>query len=151
MVIAAIQDQEAVAKDDLAGDRHTFGPDGHGDIDERVLHTARFAGRKAWVLLLRNEAARAAPYRGAASGGVEAQDHVLAAHLQGEAVLLDLETKRYYRLNETAARIWKGLEQSLAPDQITDILVAEFDVDPVTARAELDRALEDLRARGLVT
>ncbi|PYO44917.1 MAG: PqqD family protein [Gemmatimonadetes bacterium] len=78
-------------------------------------------------------------------------DHVLAAHLQGEAVLLDLETKRYYRLNETAAHIWKGLEQSLAPDQITDILVAEFDVDPVTARAALDRALEDLRARGLVT
>src|SRR5438876_962702 len=64
-------------------------------------------------------------------------DHVLAAHLQGEAVLLDLETKRYYRLNETAARIWKGLEQSLAPDQITDILVAEFDVDSVTARVEL--------------
>ncbi|PYO76523.1 MAG: HPr-rel-A system PqqD family protein, partial [Gemmatimonadetes bacterium] len=51
----------------------------------------------------------------------------------------------------TAAHIWKGLEQSLAPDQITDILVAEFDVDPVTARAALDRALEDLRARGLVT
>src|SRR2546426_11996727 len=79
------------------------------------------------------------------------RDDVLAAHLEGEAVLLDLETKRYYRLNETAARIWKGLEQSLAPDQITDILVAEFDVDPVTARAELDRALEGLRARGPVT
>ena len=56
--------------------------------------------------------------------------------------------RREVDMTEPAA---EGLEQSLAPDQITDILVAEFDVDPVTARAALDRALEDLRARGLVT
>jgi len=78
-------------------------------------------------------------------------DHVLAAHLEGEAVLLDLETKRYYRLNATAARIWKGLEQSLAPEQIADALVAEFSVEPATAHTEVNRAIGDLRARGLVT
>ena len=78
-------------------------------------------------------------------------EDVLAAHLEGEAVLLDLRTKRYYRLNATAARIWKGLEQALPPPQIVDALVAEFAVDAVTARAEMGRALEDLRARGLVT
>jgi len=76
---------------------------------------------------------------------------VLAAHLEGEAVLLDLDTKRYYRLNATGARIWKALEQGLEPQQIVDALVAEFEVDEATARTELDRALSDLRARGLVT
>jgi hypothetical protein len=65
--------------------------------------------------------------------------------------LLDLQTKRYYRLNATAARIWKGLEQALEPPQIVDALVDEFAVDAATAQAEMDRALEDLRARGLVT
>ncbi len=79
------------------------------------------------------------------------RDDVLAAHLEGEAVLLDLKTKHYYRLNATAARIWKGLEQALEPPQIVDALVDEFAVDAATARAEMDRALEDLRARGLVT
>ena len=79
------------------------------------------------------------------------RDHVLTAHLEGEAVLLDLETKRYFRLNATGARIWKGLEQSLTPDQIAAALVEEFDVDPALARTELDRELGDLRARGLVT
>jgi hypothetical protein len=78
-------------------------------------------------------------------------DDVLAAHLEGEAVLLDLKTKHYYRLNATAALIWKGLEQALEPPQIVDALVAEFDVDAAIARAEIDRALGDLRARGLVT
>ena len=79
------------------------------------------------------------------------RDDVLAAHLDGEAVLLDLKTKHYYRLNATAARIWKGLEQALEPPQIVDALVDEFTVDAATAQAEMDRALEDLRARGLVT
>lgn len=76
---------------------------------------------------------------------------MLTAHLEGEAVLLDLETKRYYRLNATAARIWKGLEQALPPDQIAAALVREFDVDPALARTELDRELGELRAKGLVT
>ena len=79
------------------------------------------------------------------------RDDVLAAHLEGEAVLLDLKTKHYFRLNRTAARIWKGLEQSLEPPQIVDVLVDEFAVDAATARAEVERALEDLRTRGLVT
>ena len=76
---------------------------------------------------------------------------VLVAHLDGEAVLLDLQTKRYYRLNATAACIWTGLEQSLERPQIVDALVAEFDVDAATAGVEVDHALENLRARGLVT
>ena len=79
------------------------------------------------------------------------RDDVLAAHLEGEAVLLDLKTKHYFRLNRTAARIWKGLEQSLEPPQIVDALCDEFAVDAATARAEVEHALEDLRTRGLLT
>lgn len=82
---------------------------------------------------------------------MKVRDDVLVAHLEGEAVLLDLHSKRYYRLNATGARIWKGLEQALAPDQIVAGLVAEFDVDGVTARAEVDRVIGDLGERGLVT
>jgi len=77
-------------------------------------------------------------------------EDVLAAHLEGEAVLLDLQTKRYYRLNATATRIWKGLEQALEPPQIVDALVDEFAVDAATAQAEMERVIADLRARGLV-
>ena len=77
-------------------------------------------------------------------------DDVLAAHLEGEAVLLDLKTKQYYQLNATAARIWKGLEQALEPPQIVEALVNEFAVDADTAHLETERAIADLRARGLV-
>jgi hypothetical protein len=76
---------------------------------------------------------------------------VLTAHLEGEAVLLHLETKQYYRLNETAAAIWQGLERGLDPSDIVGHLVRDFTIDAATAEAEVDRVLGELRERGLVT
>jgi hypothetical protein len=78
-------------------------------------------------------------------------DNVLTAQLEGEAVLLDLQTKSYYRLNATAARIWKGVEDRLEPSQIVNVLMEEFAVARATAHAETERTLSDLRARGLLT
>jgi len=75
---------------------------------------------------------------------------VLTAHLEGEAVLLHLKTKQYFRLNETAAAIWKGLEQNLEPAAIVASLVQQFDVDTETARSELAKTLEDLKGRELL-
>jgi hypothetical protein len=80
-----------------------------------------------------------------------ASKDVLTAHLEGEAVLLHLGTKQYYRLNETGAAIWKGLEAALPLEDIVASLVADFAVDAATARAELERVLGELVERGLVT
>ncbi len=77
-------------------------------------------------------------------------EDVLAAHLEGEAVLLDFKTKRYYRLNATGAAIWQGLEQRLEPAAIVDSLVEQFDVDAAVARPEVTRLLAELQAQGLL-
>lgn len=77
-------------------------------------------------------------------------DDVLAAHLEGEAVLLHMETKNYYRLNATAAAVYKGLERGLGRDALLDDLCAQFDVERGVAAAELDRLLGELEERGLV-
>ena len=77
-------------------------------------------------------------------------EDVMAAHLAGEAVLLDVETKRYYRLNATAAHVWKGLERGMTRDALLEDLVASFEVDPPVAEAELDRLLAELSQRQLV-
>jgi hypothetical protein len=77
-------------------------------------------------------------------------EDVLAAHLAGEAVLLDVETKQYYRLNATAAHVWKGLERGMDRGALLQDLVASFEVDPPVAEAELDRLLADLAHRKLV-
>ncbi|MDB4951856.1 MAG: coenzyme synthesis protein PqqD [Gemmatimonadetes bacterium] len=77
-------------------------------------------------------------------------EDVLAAHLAGEAVLLDVETKQYYRLNATAAHVWKGLERGLGRDALLADLLASFEVEPSVAEAELERLLADLSERRLV-
>lgn len=77
-------------------------------------------------------------------------DEVLTAHLEGEAVLLHMDTKNYFRLNATAALLWKGLERGLEREQLLDDLLAQFEVDRPTAAAELDRLLGELSARGLL-
>lgn len=75
---------------------------------------------------------------------------VLAAHLQGEAVLLNLDSKRYYRLNESAAVIYRALEEGLDREGAIRRLLETFDVDEATATSAVDDTLKDLEARRLV-
>jgi Coenzyme PQQ synthesis protein D (PqqD) len=77
-------------------------------------------------------------------------EDVLAAHLEGEAVLLHMDTKNYYRLNATAARVYRGLERGLGREALLDDLCAQFDVEREVAAAELDRLMGELAERGLV-
>ncbi|HEV7992726.1 MAG TPA: PqqD family protein [Gemmatimonadaceae bacterium] len=76
---------------------------------------------------------------------------VLAAHLGDEAVLLDLEGKRYYRLNETAAVVFRALEAGEGRAGAITKLVADFEVSQADASTAVDVLLADLAARGLVT
>ena len=75
---------------------------------------------------------------------------VLAAHLGSEAVLLDLNARRYYRLNATAASVFRALESGEGRDGAIRRLLAEFEVDDAEATRAVDGLLGDLEARGLV-
>jgi hypothetical protein len=75
---------------------------------------------------------------------------VLAAHLEGEAVLLNMDTKDYFRLNATAACVWKGLERGMDHQGLVDELCANFEVEPHEAAGELDRLLGELERRRLI-
>ncbi|MEP6733794.1 MAG: PqqD family protein [bacterium] len=65
---------------------------------------------------------------------------VLTSHLEGEAVLLHMGTKRYFRLNRTGAHIWKALEAGVKTPDITQSLADVFDV----SRSEADEAVSVL-------
>ena len=58
-----------------------------------------------------------------------------------EGVVLNLETKNYYRLNETAQSIWKGLSAGKNAETLAEDLTEEFDVSSETARADVDAFL----------
>ena len=75
---------------------------------------------------------------------------VLVAHLAGEAVLLNLSDKSYYRLNETAAFVWSKIEAGNDRNSILNSLLETYDVGPEEAERELTRVLDELTSRGLV-
>ena len=78
-------------------------------------------------------------------------EHVVATELDGgEGVLVDLNTKRYYQLNETAMFVWKRLEKRLPLARIVEEMTAVYDVSPEHADESLRLLLQSLQARKLV-
>lgn len=78
-------------------------------------------------------------------------DHVVFTDFEGgEGVLVDLNTKRYYTLNETAALIWRALERGNDAAEIVRHLTDAYDVTPEHAARSLEQTLSTLRARQLL-
>jgi hypothetical protein len=67
-----------------------------------------------------------------------------------EGILVDLNTKKYYQLNETAMLIWKGLERGLAPKQIAEEIVAGYEVTDEDAVRNVDEIVGKFQMYSLV-
>ena len=75
---------------------------------------------------------------------------VVTTELEDGAILLNLNTKYYYNLNETGLSIWQALDESGDPETITTKLTDAYDIDRKQASAYLDELLEDLEKEGLI-
>lgn len=60
----------------------------------------------------------------------------------GDGVLVDLDSKRYYHLNETAMLVWSGLEQGQTINQIADQFTSTYDVTPTHAVTSVEKILQ---------
>ena len=67
-----------------------------------------------------------------------------------EAALFDLETKRFYSLNETGSRIWSLLQAGMCPKDITEKLEAEYDMGQKQAMLYVLQFLEELVEQELI-
>jgi len=68
----------------------------------------------------------------------------LVATLSDGAVLLNLQTKRYFSLNETGTRIWELVQQTADEETIVSSLLREYEVEEPMVRAEVQRILDEL-------
>jgi hypothetical protein len=68
-----------------------------------------------------------------------------------EGVLVDLNSKRYYTLNETAMIIWRGLERKRTREEIIRDITDAYDVTPEHAARSLDKLVASLQARKLLS
>ncbi len=62
---------------------------------------------------------------------------VMFRDLDGEAVLLELESGRYYGLNETGTRMWLLLQEHGSLETALHALLDEYDVAEEQLRKEL--------------
>jgi hypothetical protein len=68
----------------------------------------------------------------------------LVATLSDGAVLLNLQTKRYFSLNETGTRIWELVQKTADEETIVAKLLREYEVEEPMVRAEVRRILDEL-------
>lgn len=77
--------------------------------------------------------------------------HIVVTEFEGgESVLVDLNTKRYYQLNETATVIWRALADGSSKADIVGSLTSVYDVTEADAEKSVDQVLEHLKAHRLV-
>ncbi len=78
-------------------------------------------------------------------------DQIVYTEFDGnEAVIVDLNTKRYYTLNETAMLVWRGLERGQTTAEIAREMSEAYDVSPEHAAASVERLLASLAAHRLL-
>ena len=80
----------------------------------------------------------------------EVLPHVLVRFLDKESVLLNLETERYFGLDETGTRMWQLVTSAPTIESAYCELIEEFDVDPGTLRSNLSDLLNHLVENGLI-
>lgn len=70
----------------------------------------------------------------------------------GTAVLLHLQTKYYFSLNETGAFLWKLIEREAGAsrDELIEELCEAFDVSADKARNDVSDFVADLKTQGLI-
>ncbi|HTP68759.1 MAG TPA: PqqD family protein [Dongiaceae bacterium] len=76
--------------------------------------------------------------------------HVLIRHLDGEAVLLNLDTEEYFGLDTTGTRMWEVATRAASLEAAYATLVQEFEVEPEQLRANLTELMARLIENGLL-
>lgn len=81
---------------------------------------------------------------------VKVQDDVLISGLQGESVILNLNSERYFGLDDISTRFFSLLKGSESIQQAYQVLLGEFEVDPEILKRDLVEFINALDEKGIV-
>jgi hypothetical protein len=84
------------------------------------------------------------------SDRVRIPDDVLISRLQEESVILNLDSERYFGLDDVGTRILSVLTNSDSIEAAYELLLTEFDVDRAVLRADLLALVANLLQQGIV-
>ncbi len=76
--------------------------------------------------------------------------NVLVRELDGEAVVLNLNTGTYFGLDAVGTRMWAVCAAADSISDAYEALLAEYDVEPELLRQDLNAWLDELTDHGLL-
>lgn len=80
---------------------------------------------------------------------IAAKDQV-STDLDGETVILNLESGTYYSLDPVGTRIWSLIQESKTVGEIRDTILEEYEVEPDRCEQDIIALIEQLVDTGLV-
>jgi hypothetical protein len=84
------------------------------------------------------------------SARVRPSPDVLISQIQGESVLLDVRSEKYFGLDDVGTRMWELLTAGGTVRQAYEALLAEYAVQPDQLQNDLEQLIEKLRSVGLI-
>jgi hypothetical protein len=81
---------------------------------------------------------------------VTSPKHVLVRTFENESVLLNLDSESYHGLDDVGTRMWQALTSSENIEAAYQKLLADYEVDPVLLRQDLDDFVAKMVQRGLL-
>ena len=75
---------------------------------------------------------------------------VLFQELNGESVLLNLASEKYFGLDEVGTRVWQLLANDVALETIVRLLLEEYDVTEAQLRHDVAKLVAELRHEHLI-
>ena len=81
---------------------------------------------------------------------VKVTDKILVSALEGESVLLNLESEKYFGLDEIGTRILSLLNESNSVEAAYEALLQEYDVEKDVLRSDLLNLVAELEGQGLI-
>ena len=85
------------------------------------------------------------------SDRVKIPEDVLISKLQEESVILNLDSERYYGLDDVGTRFLAALTTSESIEAAFETLAKEYDVDAEVLRQDLIELIENLSKQGLIS
>jgi hypothetical protein len=75
---------------------------------------------------------------------------VLAQELDGETVLLELASDRYFGLDAVGTRVWQLLNDGQGQSAMVDTLLDEYEVEREALERDISELLDRLSGAGLI-
>ena len=77
-------------------------------------------------------------------------DTVFAQEVDGEMVLLDMNSENYFGLDEVGTAIWQAMQECGSLDEVYQVLLEQYEVEPEVLQKDLLDFAQKLSDSGLV-